>query len=105
MGELLAGVALLAQEALEVVVVAAQMVAPLLAEDDLVEADAVALGIDVQLAHGVGLVAVVAEDLRHGRQVRISYGRCSLKTRSPWVRAVVPVISARRAGMQVGVAV
>ena len=34
-----------------------------------------------------------------------SIGSCSRKVRSPWVRALVPVISARRAGMQVGVVV
>ena len=70
-GEFLSRVPLVAQEALVVVVAAAQVVATLLAQDDLVEADAVPLRIDVQLAHGVGLVAVVAEHLRHGGQVRV----------------------------------
>ena len=42
----------------------------LLGEDDVVEADAIALGKDVQLADGVGLVAGVAEGLGHGRQLR-----------------------------------
>ena len=41
-----------------------------LGEDDVVEADAIALGEDVQLADGVGLVSGVAEGLGDGGQLR-----------------------------------
>ena len=53
-----------------VVVDGAEDGAALLGEDDIVEADAIALGEDVQLADGVGLVAGVAEGLGNGRQLR-----------------------------------
>ena len=53
-----------------VVVDGAEDGAALLGEDDVVEADAIALGEDVELADGVGLVAGVAEGLGDGRELR-----------------------------------
>ena len=67
--ELLAGIAAIG-EVHVVVVDRAQMRPAFLGEDDVVEADAVARRVDVQLAHGIGLIAAVAEGLGDGRQVR-----------------------------------
>ena len=61
--------AFLAQPEL-VVVDGAEDGTALLGEDDVVEADAIALGKDMQLADGVSLIAGVAEGLGHGRQLR-----------------------------------
>ena len=68
-GEGAAGMALFAEPEL-VVVDGAEDGAALLGEDDVVEADAIALGKDVELADGVGLVAGVAEGLGDGRELR-----------------------------------
>ncbi len=58
------------QEQLVIVFHHAEMVTPLLVEYDVVEADAVALGIHVELPHCVGLVAGVPERLRQSRDLR-----------------------------------
>ena len=71
MGQLLAAVAVVVQVALVVVAAAAQVVTAFLVEDHVVEADAVALRIDVQLADRVRLIPRVAEGLCHGRQGRV----------------------------------
>ena len=72
-GETRSGVALVGEK--EVVVVDGAEVRPaLLIEDDLVETDAVALGVDVEFADAEGLVAGVAKSLCHGRQVRHGFG-------------------------------
>ena len=52
-----------------VVVNRAQVWSALFVEEHIVKANAVALGIDVELANGIRLVACVAESLRHGRQI------------------------------------
>ena len=66
MGKALAGVALVGE--VDVVVVdSAQVRAALFVEDYVVEPYAVALGVDVEFADGVGLVAGVAKGLREGR--------------------------------------
>ena len=52
-----------------VVVNRSQVWPPLFVEEHIVEANAVALGIDVELANGIRLVAGVAEGLGHGRQL------------------------------------
>ena len=69
---LLARVASLSQKVL--IVVLHHLVAPIaqaarLVDQQVVEADAVARRVDVELAHTVGLVARVAEGLGNGRQV------------------------------------
>ena len=73
-GEAHAGVPLVGQEEI-VIVDGAEVGAALFVEDHVVEADAVALGEDVELADGVRLVAGVAESLRHGRQAGHGLGR------------------------------
>ena len=70
-GQFLTGVPFCFKEALEVVLIAAEVVSPLLAEDYLVEADAIALGVHVKLAHRKGLVPSIAKNLGHGRQGRV----------------------------------
>ena len=67
--ELPAGIAGISEEQL-VVVGDPVLGAALFIQDHVVEADAVALGIDVQLAHRTGLVAGVAEGLRQRGQLR-----------------------------------
>ena len=45
--------------------------AALFAQDHIVKTDAVALRVDMQFAHGIGLVTGLAKGLRQSRQVRI----------------------------------
>ena len=66
--ELLARVALLGQKNLVVVLTTTQVVTALLVEEHVVEADAVPLRVDVELSHGIGLVAGVPEGLGHRGQ-------------------------------------
>ena len=81
----------------EIVVVNSPQVRPsLFVEEHVVETNAVALGIDVELANGIRLVACVAEGL--GMVGSAGMGAVVLKTRSPWVRGEVPVIRVRRLG-------
>ena len=70
-GVLESDVTVLGQVLLSVVAAHAQVVAAFLVEDDFVEADAIALQVDVELAHGKGVVAGVAEALRHGRSLSL----------------------------------
>ena len=68
-GRLLPGIALLLQEQFVVVLQQAEVMTPLFVDQRVVEPDSVVLGVDVQLAHGKRLVAVVSKGLGHRRQV------------------------------------
>ena len=100
MHELLAGIAAIGEEQF-VIVDAAEMAAAFLGKQRLLEADAVALREDMELADRRGLVAGVAKGLCQRRQMR-GIGRAGWNSRSPWPRGLVPVIIERRAGMQIG---
>ena len=65
----LPNIAVFAQPCL-IVIHNAELVAPLLCQNDVVKADAVTLRENVQLAYGVGLIAVVTENLRQRGNLR-----------------------------------
>jgi hypothetical protein len=69
-------------------------------QDDVLEADLRTLGIDVQLADGLRLIAVAGELGGDGDGI-VPRTPSRYPTR-PWVRWVNPVYSDARAGMQVG---
>ncbi len=72
MGEGLPRQAFLPQPEL-VVVDRAQLGPSLLGQNHVIKADAITLGIDVQLAHGIGLVAGIAKGL--GQRGQRGHGR------------------------------
>ena len=84
-----ARIALVGQEQV-VIVRPAEVGSPFLAEDDVVEADPVARRIYMQLADRIGLIAVVAEGLGQGRQIRHRCIGSGWNRRSPWVFGVRP---------------
>ncbi|MEZ4621078.1 MAG: hypothetical protein R2867_37020 [Caldilineaceae bacterium] len=77
------------------------MLAAFLIKDYVIKADAIALGIDMELADRIGLIACVRKVCAMVG-MSVGMGSNSLKTRSLWVRGGVPVINVRRAGMQTG---
>ena len=83
-----------------VVVHRAQLRAAFLGQQDVVEADAVALRVQVHLAHRVGLVAAVAKAL--GQRGQRGHGQRGSEIAVAVAARRVPVITLRRAGMQIG---
>jgi hypothetical protein len=79
---------------------AAKVVASFFVTDHLVKTDTCSLRVDVHFSHRTGLVSCGGETVRQGRDVGqvLSFPEST----TPWLRAVIPVISVRQAGIQDG---